>query len=210
MTDGHHRLAAASEALKVFGDAGGPLKHIQAVLFPDSEMLVLPFHRRVQDRQKRSFEEILSELKKIAPLTHQSDVEQARPQPGQVGIYIEGSWYTMELPTAAGTRVVDALDVSRLQNGILDPVFDIKDPGSDPKISYVPEPVGIKALESQCDSSNAVGFILHPTSIDELMAVADAGERMPPKSSYFEPKPRSGVFVRRLNRESGWITPVAS
>ena len=210
VTDGHHRLAAASEALKVFGDAGGPLKHIQAVLFPDSEMLVLPFHRRVQDRQERSFEEILSELKKIAPLTHQSDVEQARPQPGQVGIYIEGSWYTMELPTAAGTRVVDALDVSRLQNGILDPVFDIKDPGSDPIISYVPEPVGIKALESQCDSSNAVGFILHPTSIDELMAVADAGERMPPKSSYFEPKPRSGIFVRRLNRESGWITPVTS
>ena len=112
VTDGHHRLAAASEALKVFGDAGGPLKHIQAVLFPDSEMLVLPFHRRVQDRQERSFEEILSDLKIIAPLTQQIDVEKARPQPGQVGIYIEGSWYTMELPAAAGARVVDALDLS--------------------------------------------------------------------------------------------------
>ena len=147
VTDGHHRLAAASEALNSFGDAGGPLKHIQAVLFPDTEMLVLPFHRRVQDREGRSFEKILEEIKKISPLTVQRDAEQARPQPGQVGIYIDGCWYTTELPTSTGSRVVDLLDVSRLQSGILEPVFDIKDPGSDPIINYVPEPVGISALE---------------------------------------------------------------
>ena len=113
----------------------------------------------------------------------------------------------MNLPSPTSNRVVDQLDVSRLQDGVLKPLFDIEDPGNDPVISYVPEPVGVATLESQCDATGSIGFILPPTSISELMAVADAGERMPPKSSYFEPKPRSGVFVRRLNREAGWADP---
>ena len=209
VTDGHHRLAAASEALALFGDGGGPLKHIQGVLFPDSEMLVLPFHRQIKDRRNRTPEEILEGLGKIEPLTIQQNASKARPKAGQVGVYINCSWYTMNLPLSSSVRVVDQLDVSRLQDGILKPIFDIEDPGNDPVISYVPEPVGVAALESQCDANGSIGFILHPTSIDELMAVADAGERMPPKSSYFEPKPRSGVFVRRLDRETGWRDPVS-
>jgi len=207
VTDGHHRLAAASEALEFFGDAGGPLRHIQGVLFPDSEMLVLPFHRQIQDRKNRTPEKVLEALEIIEPLTRQRDALRARPKAGQVGVYINCAWYTMNLPLASNNRVVDQLDVSRLQDCILKPVFDIEDPGNDPVISYVPEPVGVTALESQCDATGSIGFILHPTSIDELMAVADAGERMPPKSSYFEPKPRSGVFVRCLNREAGWRDP---
>ena len=183
VTDGHHRLAAASEALDLFGDAGGPLNHIQAVLFPDSEMLVLPFHRQIQDRKHRTPEEVLERLAAIGPLTRKENVSNARPDAGQVGIYINRSWYTMSLPSTSSNRVVDQLDVSRLQDGVLKPLFDIEDPGNDPVISYVPEPVGVATLESQCDATGSIGFILPPTSISELMAVADAGERMPPKSS---------------------------
>ena len=207
VTDGHHRLAAASEALDLFGDAGGPLNYIQAVLFPDSEMLVLPFHRQIQDRKNRTSEELLERLAAVGLLTSKENVSKARPDAGQVGIYVNRSWYTMNLPSPSSNRVVDQLDVSRLQDGVLKPLFDIEDPGNDPVISYVPEPVGVATLESQCDATGSIGFILSPTSISELMAVADAGERMPPKSSYFEPKPRSGVFVRRLNREAGWADP---
>ena len=207
VTDGHHRLAAASEARDLFGDAGGPLNHIQAVLFPDSEMLVLPFHRQIQDRKDRTPEELFDSLTAIGSLTSRENVSEARPDAGQVGIYLNHSWHTMNLPPSSSNRVVDQLDVSRLQDGILKPLFDIEDPGNDPVISYVPEPVGVATLESQCDAAGSIGFILPPTSINELMAVADGGERMPPKSSYFEPKPRSGVFVRRLDREAGWVDP---
>ena len=103
---------------------------------------------------------------------------------------------------ASGERAVDLLDVSRLQDGILAPVFGVIDPGSDPLIDYVPEPVGISALVDRCDADNRVGFVLYATSVAEMMAVADEDGLMPPKSSYFEPKPRSGVFVRRLDREA--------
>ncbi len=116
-------------------------------------------------------------------------------------MYVAGDWWTLELPDAAGDRAVDALDVSRLQDGVLAPVFGITDPGNDPMIDYVPDPVGVEALVERCDEDGRIGFVLHHTSVAELMDVADAGDLMPPKSSYFEPKPRSGVFVRRLERE---------
>jgi uncharacterized protein (DUF1015 family) len=133
-----------------------------------------------------------------------ADADDARPDgPGRVGVYAGGCWYAADLPAASGDRAVDRLDVSRLQAGLLAPVFGIDDPSSDPAIDYVPDPVGLDALMARCDADGAVGFVMHATSVAELMAVADANELMPPKSSYFEPKPRSGVFVRRLDRESG-------
>ena len=79
--------------------------------------------------------------------------------------------------------------------------FGITDPGIDPMIDYLPEPVGLAALVRRCDADDRIGFVVHATSVAELMAVADGNDLMQPKSSYFEPKPRSGVFVRRLDRE---------
>ena len=116
-------------------------------------------------------------------------------------MYLAGRWFSMDLPPASGRRAVDLLAVARLQDGVLAPVFGIEDPGSDPMIDYVPEPVGINALIERCDADSRVGIIVHATSVAEMMAVADEDGLMPPKSSYFEPKPRSGVFVRRLDRE---------
>jgi uncharacterized protein (DUF1015 family) len=206
VTDGHHRLAAAVDARSRVPDrpGDGPLEWIQAVLFADEQLLVLPFHRRVGDRSGRRADELVEALGASGPLTRVDDADAARPRsPGSVGVYLAGDWYTLELPPPAGDRAVDALDVSRLQDGILGPVFGVIDPGSDPMIDYVPDPVGVDALVERCDGDNRVGFVLYHTSVTELMDVADDGDLMPPKSSYFEPKPRSGIFVRRLDREQG-------
>ena len=138
----------------------------------------------------------------MGSIEERDSAEAARPDlPGRVGVYLGGRWYSLVLPEAAGDRAVDLLDVARLQDGVLGPVFGIIDPGRDPMIDYVPDPAGLDALVGRCDEDGRVGFVTHPLSVTELMAVADAGELMPPKSSYFEPKPRSGVFLRRLDRE---------
>ena len=204
VTDGHHRLAAAVEALHRNPgiDGNHPLRWTQAVLFPDAEMQVLAAHRRVGDRTGRSAEDLIAALSRVGHLAPCADITEARPDgPGAVGIYLAGRWFSMDLPAASGDRAVDRLDVSRLQDSILAPVLAITDPGSDPMIDYVPEPVGIDSLIERCDADQRIGFVLHPTSVAEMMAVADEDGLMPPKSSYFEPKPRSGVFVRRLDRE---------
>jgi len=205
VTDGHHRLAAAVEARRRNPniDLEHPLQWTQAVLFPDVEMQVLATHRRVGDRAGRSVDALVRSLSSISVLKPCIDAAEACPnQPGSVGVYIGSQWFSMDLPMASGERAVDLLDVSRLQDGILAPVFGVIDPGSDPLIDYVPEPVGISALVDRCDADNRVGFVLYATSVAEMMAVADEDGLMPPKSSYFEPKPRSGVFVRRLDREA--------
>ena len=202
VTDGHHRLAAAAHALQANEDTPGPLAWTQAVLFPDQEMLVLPFHRRVGDAHRRSPGDLLEALWTVGSIEERDSAEAARPDlPGRVGVYLGGRWYSLVLPEPAGDRAVDLLDVARLQDGVLGPVFGIIDPGRDPMIDYVPDPAGLDALVGRCDEDGRVGFVTHPLSVTELMAVADAGGLMPPKSSYFEPKPRSGVFLRRLDRE---------
>ena len=195
-------MAAAAQALQANEDAPGPLAWTQAVLFSDQEMLVLPFHRRVGDARRRSPGDLLEALRTVGSIEERDGAEAARPDlPGRVGVYLGGRWYSLVLPEAAGDRAVDLLDVARLQDGVLGPVFGIIDPGRDPMIDYVPDPAGLDALAGRCDEDGRVGFVTHPLSVTELMAVADAGELMPPKSSYFEPKPRSGVFLRRLDRE---------
>jgi len=202
VTDGHHRLAAAATARSRSSDPDGPLGWTQAVLFPDSEMLVLPFHRLVTDQSDRTTAELLAALSDVGHVESMEDAASARPTvAGKVGVYLDGAWYSLTLPEASGRRPVDMLDVSRLQDSVLTQVFGIADAASDPNITYVPDPLGMDALVQRCDDNGCIGFVLHATSVEELMAVADADERMPPKSSYFEPKPRSGVFVRRLARE---------
>jgi len=213
VTDGHHRLAAAVEARRRNPgiDNDHPLQWTQAVLFPDAEMQVLAAHRRVGDRHGRSTAELVAALAEVVTLEPCDRIEAARPSvPGTAGAYIGGRWFRFKLPGSSGSRAVDLLDVSRLQDGVLEPVFGITDPGSDPNIDYVPDPVGIGALVSRCDADGRFGFLVHATSVAEMMAVADEDDLMPPKSSYFEPKPRSGVFVRRLSREAQWGTgPIA-
>ena len=163
-------------------------------------------HSAGGERAGRNADELGDALGASGTLTPAGGAEAARPRaPGTVGVYLAGDWYTLELPAAVGERAVDALDVSRLQDGVLGPVFGVIDPGEDPMIDYVPDPVGVEILVERCDEDGRIGFVLHHTSVTELMDVADDGDLMPPKSSYFEPKPRSGLFVRRLDRESDTV-----
>mgnify|MGYP001204216619 CR=1 FL=1 len=202
VTDGHHRLAAASEALRRNGGTPGPLAWIQAVLFPDREMVVLPFHRRVGDVLGRPAEELLDSLSGLGAVEERDGPEASRPdEPGKVGIYLEGRWFSLQLPEATSDRVVDQLDVARLQGGVLAPLFGIANPEVESQIDYLPDPAGLDTLARLCDVDGRVGFITYPLSVAEMMSVADAGALMPPKSSYFQPKPLSGVVVRRLDRE---------
>ena len=203
VTDGHHRLEAATEALRRSENTTGPLSWIQAVLFPEHEMLVMPFHRCVKDPYGRPADELLKVLKKIGLLTERAGSEFARPKKsGEVGVYLSKKWYSLDLPKAAGSRIVDQLDVSRLQSGIFSKVFKVADLLDNQMIDYVPDTVGLEVFTRRCDSESRVGFVMHPMSVAGLMRVADAGELMPPKSSYFYPKPSSGVFLRKLDREN--------
>ena len=200
ITDGHHRMAAAEEALKKSKNHNKALESTLAVLFPDDEMLVLPFHRRVGDIENRSSQELLKSINSVCEIEKSEDF--SPKQDGEVALYIDGQNYQMLLPKSNRNNLVDQLDVARLQEHILSPIFGVVNPGTHKLIDYVPGPLGVDVVKERCDKDSWVGFIMHPLNIKNLMDVAEAGELMPPKSSYLMPKPRSGVFVRDLNREN--------
>lgn len=205
ITDGHHRVAAATLARKMGreSDEHGELDWALAVVFPDSQLRVTAFHRLVVDRRVRSAERLLADLDTVGlTATEVPSAEAATPEePGRVGMYLAGRWFSIDLAAAAGPRALDGLDVQRFQVQILEPVFGVRDPGSDPALTHLPGMAGIDGFVERCHQEpNTVGFLLYRTAISELFAVADEGELMPPKSSYFTPKPLSGVFIRSL----GW------
>jgi len=199
ITDGHHRMAAAEEALKKSDNNYEPLKSTLAVLFPDDEMLVLPFHRRVGDPESRSGQDLLKAISSVCEMEKSDETTPARI--GRVGLYLDGQSHQIILPESNGSNLVDQLDVARLQEHILSPIFGVVNPGTHKLIDYVPGPLGVDVVKERCDKDSWVGFLMHPLEIKDLMEVAEAGELMPPKSSYLMPKPRSGVFVRDLSRE---------
>jgi len=199
ITDGHHRMAAAEEALKKSDNNYEPLKSTLAVLFPDDEMLVLPFHRRVGDPESRSGQDLLKAISSVCEMEKSDETTPARI--GKVGLYLDGQSHQIILPESNGSNLVDQLDVARLQEHILSPIFGVINPGTHKLIDYVPGPLGVDVVKERCDKDSWVGFLMHPLEIKDLMEVAEAGELMPPKSSYLMPKPRSGVFVRDLSRE---------
>jgi uncharacterized protein (DUF1015 family) len=199
ITDGHHRMAAAEEALKKSDNNYEPLESTLAVLFPDDEMLVLPFHRRVGDPEGRSSQDLLKAISSVCEIEKSDETTPARI--GKVGLYLDGQNHQIILPESKGNNLVDQLDVARLQEHILSPIFGVVNPGTHKLIDYVPGPLGVDVVKERCDKDSWVGFLMHPLEIKDLMGVAEAGELMPPKSSYLMPKPRSGVFVRDLSRE---------
>ncbi|MCY4195199.1 MAG: DUF1015 family protein [bacterium] len=200
VTDGHHRSAAAVRALAAEPD-DPTLARTMAVVFPDDQLHVQAFHRLAADRRERSTEDCLAALAEAGEVTSVSSSAQARPlRRGMVGLYLGGSWHQMELPPAVGHGAVNGLDVERLRRSILDPVLEADELGRPGAIDYLPASLGLDELARRCDAENRVGFALHPMTVSELMAVADEGGLMPPKSSFFSPKPRSGVFLRVLGR----------
>jgi uncharacterized protein (DUF1015 family) len=196
IADGHHRCKSASRAAdekrKNNPDHTGDEEYnfFPAVIFPMSNMNILPYNRVVHAIP----DEFLATLQNKFKFTPDAD-----PQPsekGKISIYIDGNWYGMTLPLADHHNSVEKLDVHRLQEFVLSPLLDIDDPRRDKNISFVGGIRGTKELENLVDDGEAeVAISMYATSIGELVEVSDEGRLMPPKSTWFEPKLRSGLLV---------------
>lgn len=206
VADGHHRSASAWRAARERRTAN-PAHHgneeynwFLAVLFPADQLRILPYNRVVRDLRGQSQAEVLERLRGVGRLSPAAGSVPA--QAGSVAVYLGGPWHLLEFDPAripAGDPI-GSLDVSLLQDLVLGPILGVGDPRTDPRVDFVGGIRGTDELERRVDSGEmAIAFSMHPTTVDQLMAVADAGAVMPPKSTWFEPKLRSGLFVHTLD-----------
>jgi uncharacterized protein (DUF1015 family) len=206
VADGHHRSASAWRAGKE-RRAANP-KHtgneeynwFLAVLFPADQLTILPYHRMVRDLGGTTPGALLERLRDVGRVSRTADAMPARS--GAFGMYLDGEWHRIDLDERSVDREdpIGSLDVSLLQERILGPVLGVGDPRTDQRLEFVGGIRGTRELERRVDSGEmAVAFSLFPTTMSQLMAVSDAGTVMPPKSTWFEPKLRSGLFVHELD-----------
>lgn len=190
IADGHHRSAAAARYAQAHGFAGES-RWFLGVIFPASQLKILSYNRLVRDLNGLSAYEFLSRLSEKFTI----GAKGAR----NCRMYFGGSWYDLSWDIPAGADAVGALDVSYLQDNLLAPVLGVGDPRTDARISFMGGIRGDAALAAKVDSGeNAVAFAMEPVTVEEMMAIADAGAIMPPKSTWFEPKLRSGLFVHTV------------
>jgi uncharacterized protein (DUF1015 family) len=207
IADGHHRSAAAAtvgrERAKInpHHHGGEEYNFYLAVYFPSSQLWIMDYNRVVKDLNGLTKEEFFFRLQQ-----HFTCVKSPAPvkpvKKGEFGMYLDGVWYTLTAgPTLHNvTDPVQRLDVSVLQNHLLDPILGIKDPRVDKRIDFIGGIRGLGELERRVNSGEMkIAFSMYPTSLDELMAIADDGKVMPPKSTWFEPKLRDGLFVHFLD-----------
>lgn len=200
IADGHHRAAAAVRAAKELqaeqpGSAADEASRFLAVLFPSTQLNVLGYHRVIHDLNGMRTDAFLENVRSIFSVSS-SPASVAPTQPGVAGMYIDGQWYTLSWSKPESGDPVSSLDVSILQDRLLAPVLAIDDPRTSERISFVGGIRGTAALEQAVDSGQAaVAFSMSPVTVEEVMAIADAGREMPPKSTWFEPKLRSGLLV---------------
>jgi uncharacterized protein (DUF1015 family) len=207
IADGHHRTAAA---VKVGIDkrANNPdyngceeYNYFLSVIFPDTQLTILEYNRLLKNLNGLNEEELLGKIEKNFELVYMG-TDAFKPQSKHLfGMYMGGKWYGLK----AKPRVfnednpVESLDVSILHNLIIAPIFGITDPRNDERIDFVGGIKGVSDLKKRVDSGEmSVAFVLHPTSIDDLMQISDAGCIMPPKSTWFEPKLQSGIFIHSI------------
>ena len=204
IADGHHRAAAAARVARE-RKAANP-KHtgneeynwFQAVLFPASQLQILPYNRCVKDLNGLSDEQFMEAVRSKFIVS-----EQATPspkQPANVSMYFRGKWWGLSWTPARNANPVAILDVSVLQDRLLKPVLGIDDPRTNSRIEFIGGIRGTDELEKRVQSRRAaVAFSMYPTRVDQLMAISDAGEVMPPKSTWFEPKLRDGLIIHLLD-----------
>ncbi|HPW41152.1 MAG TPA: DUF1015 family protein [Bacillota bacterium] len=207
IADGHHRSASAVKVglkrRESFPDYKGDeeFNFFLSVLFPDEQLYIMDYNRVVKDLNGNSAEEFLKKVGEKFDIEEYTGEGQFRPTVRHTfGMYMDGKWY--KLTAKAGTYneedPVDRLDVSIMQNNLLDPVLGIKDPRTDKRIDFVGGIRGLGELERRVNAGMKVAFSMCPTTIKDLMSIADAGKVMPPKSTWFEPKLRSGLFIHEL------------
>jgi uncharacterized protein (DUF1015 family) len=198
IADGHHRSAAAARVFQTRGGAGGSGWFL-SVIFPHDQMQILAYNRALRDLNGLDPAGLLDRLSGVFEIKKEGDGRTGRKH--RLGLYLDGAWYSLEIRSehAACADPKEQLDVSLLQKHVLGPVFGIDDPRTSQRISFVGGIRGTRELERIVDSEEyACAFSMYPTGIDDLMAIADADGIMPPKSTWFEPKLRDGMFTHRL------------
>ena len=204
IADGHHRAASAVRVgVKRREEHPGytgeeEFNYFLSVIFQDDELMIMDYNRVVRELNGLTPEEFLSGIKKVFDVEKLDKAEHPKRK-GQVTLFLEDKWYLLTLkPEYENCDPVEGLDVSILQKQILEPVLGIQDPKTDKRIDFVGGIRGLSELERRVHTDMKVAFAMYPTSIGELFAVADAGLLMPPKSTWFEPKLRSGLFIHAL------------
>lgn len=206
IADGHHRCASAVKVgLKKREENEGKVRGKQeydyflSVLFPDSELMIMDYNRVVKDLGELTKNEFFDKLGEKFDVTPSKDAVKPSKK-GEFGLYIDDEWYKLTAHSdILKNDAVEGLDVSILQNEVLAPMLGIGDPRTDKRIDFVGGIRGLKELEDRCHKDMKLAFSMYPTSISELFAVADEKRLMPPKSTWFEPKLLSGLFIHEIN-----------
>ncbi len=205
IADGHHRAASAVKVgLKRREENPGytgeeEFNYFLSVLFPHDELMIMDYNRTVKDLNGLSLDEFMDKVKEKFDVA-ESETPVAPEKKGTFGMFTEGKWYvlTAKPELFEGKDAVESLDVSVLQDNLLGPVLGIGDPRTDSRIDFVGGIRGLQELERRASEDMCISFSMYPTSIIELFDVADNGLLMPPKSTWFEPKLRSGLFIHRI------------
>ncbi len=207
IADGHHRAASAVRVCERYrkkypqNTGEEEFHYFLSVLFPDDELMIMDYNRVIRDLNGYSFQNFLHEVKARFDVTELTDEEETRlKERGSFTMYLKGHWFLCRIrqEDRRPQDPVGDLDVSILQERLLAPVLGITEPKTDSRIDFVGGIRGVKELVRRCEEDCAVAFAMYPTAIGELFAVADAGLLMPPKSTWFEPKLRSGLFIHAL------------
>lgn len=205
IADGHHRSASAAKvALKRREENPNyseedEFNYFMAVLFPDDDLFIMSYNRIVKD-VKLSKDELLKKISEKFEIEEINQEEYTPKKPKTFGMYIDKKWYKLSVKDGVYDKndPVESIDTAILQKNILDEILGIKDPRTDERINFIGGIRPISYLVEKVDNGYDIGFSMYPTTMEELLKVADQGEVMPPKSTWFEPKLRSGLFVHKL------------
>lgn len=206
IADGHHRCASAVKVGKKRRESHPEytgeeeFNYFLSVLFQEDELSIMDYNRVVRDLNGYTAEEFMAKAAEKFEIEPAGKAAVHPDQKGTFGMYLEGIWYRLRIREEYTSKdPVEGLDVSILQNHLLGPILGIEDPKTDERIDFVGGIRGLGELERRADSDCKVAFSMYPTSISELFDVADAHRLMPPKSTWFEPKLRSGLFIHQLS-----------
>ena len=208
IADGHHRSAAAARVAKARGGASGSHGYFLAVLLPQNEMTILDYNRVLRDLNGRTPEALLAEIGRALRRSRRATSRCGREARAEIGMVLGGRWYRLDAAAASSLTKQRAtrsarLPVTLLARNIIEPIFGVTDPRTDKRIDFVGGGRGLAELERLVASGEmAVAFALYPTQMSDLMAVADAGAIMPPKSTWFEPKLADGMVSHVLDWHS--------
>lgn len=206
IADGHHRAASAVKVGLMRRQANPEysgeeeFNYFLSVLFPDDQLKILPYNRVVKDLNGYSVEEFLLQVEKNFYVNEIGDAPYSPEKKATFGMFLDSKWYEL-VAREHITKTedpVESLDVAMLQTYLLQPILGIGDPRIDKRIDFIGGIRGLEELERRVNEDMKVAFSMYPTSIEELFHVSDAGKLMPPKSTWFEPKVRSGLFIHQI------------